>query len=57
MLSITDCRKTNEYKLKDIEPTGFFEFGDVLCRRVMFDKSELTVNMENYNEIVFIEMP
>ena len=57
MLTITDCRKTNECRLKDIEPTGFFKFGDVLCRRVMFHESELTINVKNFDAIIFIEMP
>ena len=39
MLNIKDNRDTHEYMLKDVETDGYFEFDDVLCRRVTWGDS------------------
>ena len=56
MLKITDCRENEKCKLKDIEDCGFFEYDKVLCRKVTFSDSDLSI-IKDYDSILFIEMP
>lgn len=53
MITVHDNRRTNERRLKDIEPDGYFMVNDVLCRRV-FLADEVCHEGNGYP---FIEVP
>ena len=55
MLNIKDNRDTHEHELKNIDVDGYFEFDDVLCRRVTWIDS-LKVEPSGADDYVVINV-
>ena len=56
MLKINDTRDTCEKRLRDIELGGFFEFDDVLCRRVCWNDTEIKMTNRDGDDLVVMQM-
>ena len=56
MLKINDTRDTNEKRLREIEHGGFFEFDDVLCRRVYLCDDEIKMTTRDGDDLIVMQM-
>ena len=55
MLNISDTRNTNERRLAEIDLGGFFEYDDVLCRKVYWHNTDMIVKVDD-DELIVMQM-